>query len=91
MARTVRSMPWGIWRSPKGHKRALLNQERQIPPASWEDLAPSREVYTPYKAAVRLHGSGTSPQNIIKSILVRFNLTHQQAERIVSFISRREN
>jgi len=51
MARTMRSMPWGIWRSPKGNKRALLNQERRTPPSPWEDLAPSREVYTPYKAA----------------------------------------
>jgi hypothetical protein len=50
MSKTIRRVPRGFFRSPKGHKQALINEVRHgaIPPDAWDDIpvASRREGYT---------------------------------------------
>jgi len=97
MGKTYKRMPYGYFRSMKGHRKCLAIREevklereekipnirkRALPPDPWDDFAFSREVWAPYGAARRMKEEGMKPELAIKKLARKFHIPYLQAQEI---------
>jgi hypothetical protein len=88
MGKTYRRKSYGYFRSPKGHKQALINKCRykSIPPDSRDDISHCRLVYQPFTIARKLEKQGVKRDVAIKKIMAKFNWTHSHAEELIDWV-----
>lgn len=89
MSRSYKKLPPNIHREPKGHKNAVINECRAIPPDAWEDINHDSACYLPFKAAKRMAKQGISAPTIVKKIQFKFCLTTEEAMGIVRCVTKR--
>ena len=91
MSRTYRDS-WAsahlIFRWPKGHKKALINEVRKgaTPPHAWDDKPINRECTAVWTIARKLVKEGSSSSAIIKMLMSKFNMKRCDATYVTKYV-----
>jgi hypothetical protein len=70
MSRSYKFCPFGIFRSPRGHKQALIQEVRSgaVPPNNWDDIPHDKMAFFPYELVERFVKEGKSTEWIVRKI-----------------------
>jgi len=81
MSRTKRRLPYSYLRKMKGHKAALVREDRMgaVPPDPWEDVTFSHECYLPWTVAWRMSKDGHDVDEIAKTMNKTFGVNYLRA------------
>jgi hypothetical protein len=73
MSKTIRRLPRGYFRSPRGRCQALINEVRNsaIPPCSWDDI-PYSDHICGWKLAEKMLKEGCQPETVAKKLMRKF-------------------
>lgn len=77
MGKTYRKYTDSPWRRPKGHKQALVQEARKIPPSAWDDLGVSNESLAPWKTIEHLVALGMSEEDVCHKVCRKFSIDYQ--------------
>jgi hypothetical protein len=83
MSRTWKRYTGSCFRSPRGHRQALVAgvRKRAIPPDSWEDVSFDKQVFLPQRVADALASKkGMSYNDIVQHVMRKFKLRLGDAE-----------
>lgn len=87
MSRTLKRVPEGYFRRPKGHRQALLEKartgklrRRAIPPSYWDDVQADKQCYVAMKVADGLAAKGVSYGEIVRKLMGKFGMRLGYAE-----------
>ena len=86
MSRTLKQMPYHCLRHPKGHKQALVQGARAVPPDPWDDIPHDKQAWQAWQAARSMVIDGASDKRIIASLTGEWGLTMTRAVEIVDRI-----
>ena len=82
MSRTYKKYTGNCFRSPRGHRQALVAglRKRKVPPNAWDDISYDKQVYLPYRVADGMAAKAESPQDIVKHLMKKFKMRLGEAE-----------
>lgn len=91
MGKTYKRSPTGIYRRPKGMKRAVLNGARPkaVPPTSWDDIPHCKLAHQHWNLAKNMKDAGVDRETAIRKILKKCRKTRRgQVEDAVDWFWR---
>lgn len=93
MSRTIKSLPYGHHREPKGHlraKKAKIYEEGvppirngAIPPDPWNDISVDPLANVPYRVVGRMIQQGKSEDVIARKVSSRFKIPYLRVVEII--------
>lgn len=84
MSRTWKKYTGHCYRSPKGHKQALVAgaRNRAVPPDSWEDVAFDKQCFLAFKVAKGMAKQMATYEDIVQHVMRKFGIRLGDAEWI---------
>ena len=83
MSRTLKRYPEGGLRNPKGHRQAIVRDDRAVPPDPWEDIQHDKQCFFPFKVAVGMAKNLVPREEIVRHLMKKFGLRLGRAEEVV--------
>ena len=82
MSRTYKRYTGGCFRSPRGHRQALVAGVRasKVPPSAWDDVSFDKTVFLPHIVAAGLAAKAVNPQDIVRHLMKKFKMRLSDAE-----------
>lgn len=88
MGKTYRKGITKWHKTPKGRKKALINNARNgaVPPDSWDDIPLGRENKIPWNVARKMHDQGRPENEIRETLKTKFNLQAWEINHILEYV-----
>jgi hypothetical protein len=88
MGKTIKKIPYGIFRAPKGYVKALVEGVRKaaVPPNAYDDIQHDRQVWQPQHAAREMVKKGMADEEIIRRLRHKWRITQAQAEDLLKWL-----
>ena len=82
ISRTYKRYTGNCYRSPRGHKQAVIGgaRKRAIPPNAWDDISYDKQVYMPMRVADGMAAKAENPQDIVRHLMKKFKMRLRDAE-----------
>jgi len=84
MSKTYKKQRVGYYRSPRGHKKAKLNNLRNVPPSSWEDMKPDNQCFIIDDIIKKLFNKGMTIEEIEKKVRPEYKIKHWKWKEIIN-------
>lgn len=82
MSRTYKKYTGNCFRSPRGHRQALVAglRKSKVPPNAWDDISFDKTVYMPHRVADGMAAKAESFNDIVRHLMKKFKMRLGEAE-----------